>query len=337
MQQLNTSYPFTRLRRTRANAQIRNLVQQNQISVNDLIYPIFILEGSNRREEISSMPGQARISLDGMLDIARQCVALGINGIGLFPVIESAKDNLAIESYNPNGLVPRAIKLLKKHYPSLLVFTDVALDPYTIHGQDGIIDEQGYVLNDITNEILCKQAITHALAGADFVCPSDMMDGRIGLIREQLEKNDLHNTGIMAYSAKYASKYYGPFRDAVGSNANLGKADKFTYQMNPANSYDAIPEVAMDISEGADIVMVKPGLPYLDIVAKIKERFNYPTAVYHVSGEYAMLKAASQNGWLDYENTLIETMLCFKRAGADIIWTYAALDVAKILQQKNIN
>lgn len=326
-------YPFSRPRRNRQAPYIRNLTQENWVTANDLVYPVFVLEGSGREEPILSMPGQSRLSLDLLLQLVEKTQMLGLQGIALFPVIENNKDNLASESYNPNGLIPKVIRALKANFPNLGVFTDVALDPYTIHGQDGIIDENGYVLNDVTNEVLVKQALCHAEAGADFVCPSDMMDGRIGLIRAAFEKQGLHNTGIMAYSAKYASKYYGPFRDALGSATSLGKSDKFNYQMHPANGNEALREVAMDIAEGADIVMVKPGLPYLDILYRVKQEFKMPTAVYHVSGEYAMLKAAAQNGWLDYEPTLIETMLSFKRAGADFIWTYAAFDVINILRK----
>ena len=329
---MNISYPYTRMRRNRQAPFIRNLTQENWVTANDLIYPVFVLDGLKREEEISSMPGRSRVSIDRLLVIAERAVMLGIQGIALFPVIETGKDNLASESYNPDGLVQRAVRALKAEFPNLGVFTDVALDPYTIHGQDGIINEAGYVLNDITNEVLLKQVLSHAVAGADFVCPSDMMDGRIGVIRQELERQGLHNTGIMAYSAKYASKFYGPFRDAVGSGNNLGKSDKFNYQMHPANGNESLREVALDISEGADIVMVKPGMPYLDILYRVKQEFKLPTAVYHVSGEYAMLKAAAEKGWLDYNATLLESMLCFKRAGADIIWTYAAFDVVNLLR-----
>lgn len=329
---LNIAYPNTRLRRNRQSQSIRNLTQENWVSANDLIYPVFILDGETREEPILSMPGQSRISIDLLLRLVEKTAILGIQGIALFPVIEVGKDNLATESYNPDGLIPRAIKAIKSRFPEIVVFSDIALDPYTIHGQDGIIDDKGYVLNDVTNEVLIKQALSHAAAGADFVCPSDMMDGRIGLIRAALEKNGFHNTGIMAYSAKYASKFYGPFRDAVGSGANLGKADKFSYQMHPANGNEALREVALDVAEGADIVMVKPGMPYLDILYRVKQEFKMPTAVYHVSGEYAMLKAAAEKGWLDYNSTLLESMLGFKRAGADIIWTYAAFDVINYLR-----
>lgn len=327
-------YPYIRMRRNRAQQYIRDLVQENTLSVKDLIYPIFILEGENREEPILSMPGQSRVSIDNLLKIASKCVDLGIPAVGLFPVIEIEKDLYGSESYNENGLVQRAIKALKQHFPELGVFTDVALDPYTSHGHDGIIDDNGRLLNDVTNEVLVRQALSHATAGADFVCPSDMMDGRIGRMRKDLEKHGFYDTGIMAYSAKYASKFYGPFREAVGSKLGFGKSNKNTYQMNPANSDEAIHEVALDIAEGADIVMVKPGLPYLDIVYRVKSTFEKPVSVYHVSGEYAMLKAASQNGWINYEDTLMETMMCFKRAGSDMIWTYAALDVARILCKK---
>ena len=326
------SYPFSRPRRNRQVGYIRNLTQENWVTANDLVYPVFILEGERREEPILSMPGQSRLSLDMLLRLVEKTQMLGLQGIALFPVIEAGKDNLASESYNPDGLVPRAIRAIKQQFPQMGVFSDVALDPYTLHGQDGIIDDNGYVLNDITNEVLIKQALCHAAAGADFVCPSDMMDGRIGVIRQELERQGLHNTGIMAYSAKYASKFYGPFRDAVGSGNNLGKSDKFNYQMHPANGNEALREVALDISEGADIVMVKPGMPYLDILYRVKQEFKLPTAVYHVSGEYAMLKAAAEKGWLDYNATLLESMLCFKRAGADIIWTYAAFDVVNLLR-----
>lgn len=332
MQNLGLSYPVVRMRRNRKSQFIRNLVQENTITANDLVYPVFVLDGVNQQEEILSMPGQNRLSIDLLLNLLNDAVNLGLQGVGIFPVIKTNKDNMATESYNPNGLVPRTIKAIKARFPELIVFTDIALDPYTIHGQDGIIDDNGYVVNDITNEVLVKQALSHAEAGADFVCPSDMMDGRIGLIRDALEKNGFCNTGIMAYSAKYASKYYGPFRDALGSATNLGSSDKFTYQMHPANGNESLREIALDLSEGADIIMVKPGLPYLDIVYRAKEEFKVPTAVYHVSGEYAMLKAASMNGWLDYNGTLIETMLSFKRAGADIIWTYSAIDILKLLK-----
>jgi len=326
-------YPYIRMRRNRYSNFIRDLVQENIFTVKDLIYPIFIIDGVDKEEPILSMPGQSRVTIDKLLVLAKECYSLGIPAIALFPCITAGKDNYASESYNQNGLVQRAVTQLKQHLPELGVFTDIALDPYTIHGQDGIIDDNGYVLNDITNEVLVKQALSHAKAGADFVSPSDMMDGRIGKIRKALEADGFYNTGIMAYSAKYASKFYGPFRDAVGSTANLGKSNKYSYQMNPANVDEALHEVSLDLAEGADIVMVKPGLPYLDVVYQVKQAFKKPLAVYHVSGEYAMLKAAAINGWLDYEATLFETMLCFKRAGSDMVWTYAARDVAKILHK----
>lgn len=324
-------FPYIRMRRNRYSQFVRDLVQENYITVKDLIYPIFIIDGHNKEEPISSMLGQYRVSIDNLLKIAEKCMNLGIPAVGLFPAIESDKDNYGTESYNPQGLVQRAVRALKRHFPDLGVFTDIALDPYTSHGQDGVIDNNGYVLNDVTNEMLVKQALSHAEAGVDFVSPSDMMDGRIGKIRKALEDNGYYNTGIMAYSAKYASKFYGPFRDAVMSKANFGKSNKKSYQMNPANSDEALHEVRLDLAEGADIVMVKPGMPYLDLVYRVKSEFKKPVAVYQVSGEYAMLKAASANGWLDYNETLLESMLCFKRAGGDMIWTYAALEVANLL------
>lgn len=333
MQDIWGKFPLTRLRRNRRNAAIRGLVQENYINVQDLVYPIFVIEGTNCSEPIVSMPGQSRVSIDQLLHLVQSAMDLGIYAIALFPVITAHKDLLASESFNAQGLIPRAIKALKQRFPEVMIFTDIALDPYTTHGQDGIIDNIGYVVNDQTVDILVKQALCHAEAGADFVCPSDMMDGRIGKIRFALEQNGFINVGISAYSAKYASKYYGPFRDAVGSATSLGQADKKTYQMNPANGNEAMHEVAEDILEGADIVMVKPGLPYLDIVYRVKQQFKKPTAVYHVSGEYAMLKFASQGGWIDYDAVLLETMLCFKRAGSDIIWTYAAMDVARLLKK----
>ena len=328
---LSGVFPNTRLRRNRKNQFIRNLVQENYLQVSDFIYPLFIVDGKQRVEAINSLPGQNRLSIDELLKVAQQCVENGIGAVALFPMIETAKtDKMATESYNPDGLVPQAIRSLKREFPHLGVFTDVALDAYTHDGQDGISDTSGYIINDLTNEILVKQAICQAQAGADFVCPSDMMDGRILKIREGLDTAGLINTGIMAYSAKYASNLYGPFRDATGSGGRLGKADKKTYQMNPANANEALYEVYLDLQEGADIVMVKPGLPYLDVVYRIKTEFKKPTAVYHVSGEYAMLKQSGD--WLDYAAALIETMICFKRAGADMIWTYAALEIAQLLK-----
>jgi porphobilinogen synthase len=325
-------YPLVRMRRLRTNSAIRDLVQEHRIHVKDLVYPVFIVEGTNQEQPILSMPEQYRVSIDRLLHIANRAVTLGIPALALFPVIETAKDLTASESYNPEGLLQKAIRSIKQHFPELLIFTDIALDPFTIHGHDGIMNEHGTdILNDETINVLIKQALSHAEAGADCVCPSDMMDGRIGAIRKELEQNGYHNTGIIAYSAKYASKFYGPFREAVLSQNTLGKATKATYQMNPANSNEALHEVALDLAEGADIIMVKPGLPYLDILYRVKEEFNKPTAIYQVSGEYAMLKAAGLNNWLDYNSTLLETMLCFKRAGADMIWSYAALEVAQLL------
>lgn len=331
---MHGTYPLTRLRRLRQHKSIRDLVQENFVSVNDLVYPVFIVDGENRCEAICSMPGQNRLSVDVLLKSIPTYLDFGIKAIAIFPVIESQKTTDSInESHNPQGLVPRAVRAIKTEFPDIIIFTDVALDPYTHTGHDGITDVNNYVLNDITNEYLVKQACVHAEAGADFICPSDMMDGRIGQIRQMLEKLAYHNTGIMAYSVKYASGFYGPFRDAVSAVKGLGKSGKTSYQMNPANVDEAMYEVALDIDEGADIVMVKPGLAYLDVLYRVKSEFKKPTAVYHVSGEYAMLKIASQNGWLDYDKALLETMLAFKRAGADMIWTYAALDVAKLLKQ----
>jgi porphobilinogen synthase len=308
----------------------RSLVRENSLSASDLIYPLFIVEGKNKKEKIDSMPGIERLSIDQLLIEAKEIVNLKIPAIALFPVISSEKKSLeAEESYNSDGLVQRAVRELKRSFPELAVITDVALDPFTSHGQDGLIDNDGYVMNDETVEILIKQAISHAQAGADIVAPSDMMDGRIGAIRQALEEHGFIHTNILAYSAKYASSFYGPFRDAVGSSGNLGKADKKTYQMDPGNSNEALREVELDIAEGADMVMIKPGLPYLDIVSNVKQTFGVPTFAYHVSGEYAMLKAASQNKWIDEKSAVLETLLCFKRAGADAILTYYAKDAAK--------
>ena len=329
-------YPHIRKRRLRKDDFSRRLVRENALSVNDLILPVFILDGEGKREAIPSMPGVERLSVDLLIEKARYWASLGIPAIAPFPVIDQAHKSLLAEAaHDDNGLVPRAVRALKSAVPELGIITDIALDPYTTHGQDGIIDESGYILNDITVQTLIKQALSHARAGADIVAPSDMMDGRIGAIREALEQAGFVNTRIMAYAAKYASVFYGPFRDAVGSAANLGKADKKTYQMDPANSDEALHEVALDISEGADIVMVKPGMPYLDIVRRVKDQFAYPTAVYQVSGEYAMLKAAGQNGWLDEEAAMMESLLAFKRAGADMILTYYAERAAEILQVKS--
>jgi porphobilinogen synthase len=310
----------------------RRLMRESRLSVDDLIYPMFILEGKQQREPVASMPGVERVSIDQLLLEARELVRLGVPAVALFPVTpQSAKSDDAREAYNPDGLAQRAVKALKDAFPELGVITDVALDPFTSHGQDGLIDESGYVLNDETVEVLIRQAMSHAEAGADVVAPSDMMDGRIGEIRNALEENNHIYTRILAYSAKYASSFYGPFRDAVGSAANLGKADKTTYQMDPANSDEALLEVAMDLEEGADMVMVKPGMPYLDIVRRVKDEFGVPTYAYQVSGEYAMTMAATQNGWLDERKVILESLLCFKRAGADGILTYFGKQVAQWL------
>lgn len=312
----------------------RRLMQESTLTPSDLILPVFVLEGENQREAIASMPGVERLSIDLLIEQAREAYALGIPALALFPVIDTEqKSELAEEAYNANGLVQRSVRALKEALPELGVITDVALDPYTSHGQDGILDEHGYVQNDRTVDTLLKQALSHAEAGADVVAPSDMMDGRIGAIRQVLEQEHLHNVRIMAYSAKYASKYYGPFRDAVGSAANLGKADKRTYQMDPANSDEALHEVAMDIAEGADMVMVKPGMPYLDIVRRVKSELQVPTFAYQVSGEYAMHRAAFDNGWLEAEPVILESLMCFKRAGADGILSYFALEAARLLQR----
>jgi len=313
----------------------RRLMAENQLSVNDLIYPVFVLEGKNRREAIESMPGIERLSIDLLLIEAKELVELGVPAIAIFPVTPTDKKSLfAEEAYNEDGLVQRTVRALKEAYPELGVITDGALDPFTTHGQDGIIDDSGYVINDVTTEILVKQALSHAQAGADVIAPSDMMDGRIGAIREALEADGFIHTRIMAYSAKYASSYYGPFRDAIGSAGNLKGADKKTYQMDPANSDEAIREVALDLQEGADMVMVKPGMPYLDIVRRVKDEFGVPTFAYQVSGEYAMHKAAIDNGWLNEEATIMESLLAFKRAGADGILTYFAKQAAQYLKSK---
>lgn len=330
----HAKFPISRPRRMRRDEFSRRLMRENVLTSNDLIYPVFVLEGANRIEEVASMPGVQRQSIDVLLNTAAECVALGIPAIALFPVVDQSGKSLdAAEAWNPQGLVPRTIQALKSAFPNLGVITDVALDPYTSHGQDGLVDETGYVLNDETVAVLIKQALSHAAAGADVVAPSDMMDGRIGAIRKALEQSGHIHTRILAYSAKYASAFYGPFRDAVGSAANLGKADKFTYQMDPANSDEAIREISLDIAEGADMFMVKPGMPYLDIVRRVKTELRVPTYAYQVSGEYAMLKAAFQHGWLDEKACVMEALLAFKRAGADGILTYYALDVAKWLKQ----
>jgi porphobilinogen synthase len=309
------------------------LVRENALSSHDLIYPVFVLDGKQRRESVVSMPGVDRMSLDFLLPVAEECVSLGIPVMALFPVIDSSlKTPDGKEALNPKGLIPRVVAELKKHFPELGVMTDVALDPYTSHGQDGLLDDTGYILNDATVEILEQQALTQAQAGVDIVAPSDMMDGRIGAIRSVLEANRLVHTRIMAYSAKYASAFYGPFRDAVGSSGNLGKSNKKVYQMDAGNSDEALREVAMDISEGADMVMVKPGMPYLDIVRRVKDEFHMPTFAYQVSGEYAMLKAAAQNGWLDHDAVMMESLLAFKRAGADGVLTYFAIAAARLMK-----
>ena len=328
------NFPGTRMRRMRRDDFSRRLMRENVLTPDDFIYPVFVLDGEKRIEKVGSMPGVERQSLDLLLKTAERAVKLGVPALALFPVVDqSFKTELAEEAYNPEGLVPRVVRALKKEFPELGVITDVALDPYTIHGQDGLIDSTGYVLNDETLAVLVRQALCHAEAGADVVAPSDMMDGRVGAIRSALEAKKLIYTRILAYSAKYASAFYGPFRDAVGSAANLGKGNKYTYQMDPANSDEAIREVALDLAEGADMVMVKPGMPYLDIVRRVKEELKVPTYVYQVSGEYAMLKAAAQNGWLNEEACVLEALLGFKRAGADGILTYFALDAAEWLQK----
>lgn len=332
---MTEKYPHTRMRRNRANSFSRRLVAESSLSVDDLIYPMFVLEGEGQRESVPSMPGIERLSIDLMLQECAELVQLGIPAIALFPVVGAdKKSELAEEAFNPEGLVQRTVRAIKEAQPDLGVITDVALDPFTIHGQDGLINDQGYVLNDETIAVLKKQALSHAQAGADVVAPSDMMDGRVGVIRETLEQAGFVNTAIMAYSAKYASHYYGPFRDAVGSAGNLKGADKKQYQMDPANSDEAIREIQLDINEGADMVMVKPGMPYLDIVRRCKDELGVPTFAYQVSGEYAMHQAAFANGWLNKEATMLESLMCFKRAGADGILTYFAKETAKLLNQK---
>lgn len=327
-------FPRTRLRRQRRDGWSRELVAENRLQVQDLIYPLFVLEGTGRREAVVSMPGVERMSIDELVKTAGEAHGLGIPLIAIFPVVDGAfKSAGGEEAFNPNGLVPRAVAAVKKAYPDLGVMTDIALDPYTSHGQDGLVDSQGRLLNDETTEVLVKQALMHAQAGSDVVAPSDMMDGRIGAIRDALESAGFIHTRIMAYAAKYASCYYGPFREAVGSAANLGRSNKKTYQMDPANGAEALREVGLDIQEGADMVMVKPGLPYLDIVWRVKSEFGMPTFAYQVSGEYAMIQAASKNGWLDGEAAMLEALLCFKRAGADGVLTYAALAVAHWLKE----
>jgi len=327
-------YPALRLRRMRRDEFSRRLMRESRLTADDLIYPVFVLDGQRRREDVASMPGVQRLSVDLLLPLAEQCVAHGIPVLALFPVIDMAlKTTDGREATNADGLVPRAVREIKRRFPQLGLLTDVALDPYTTHGQDGLIDETGYVLNDETIAVLCRQALVQAEAGVDIVAPSDMMDGRIGAIRDALEAEGHIHTRIMAYSAKYASAFYGPFRDAVGSAANLGKSSKAVYQMDPANSDEALREVALDIAEGADMVMVKPGMPYLDIVRRVKDEFRMPTYAYQVSGEYAMLRAAAINGWLDEQKVVMESLLAFKRAGADGVLTYFALQAAQWLAQ----
>ena len=326
-------FPAARPRRLRRDAFSRAMVREHQLTAADLILPVFVLDGENQVQDVASMPGVQRLSVDRLFAKAEECLALGVPVMALFPVIDPAlKDPKGLEAINPDGLVPRAVRALKARFPELGVLTDVALDPFTSHGQDGLLDETGYILNDETVAVLRQQARVQAEAGVDIVAPSDMMDGRIGAIRETLEAGGHIHTRIMAYSAKYASAFYGPFRDAVGSAANLGKSDKKTYQMDPANSDEALREVALDIAEGADMVMVKPGLPYLDIVRRVKDEFRVPTFAYQVSGEYSMLKAAAAQGWLDHDAVMMESLLAFKRAGADGVLTYFALDAARLLR-----
>ncbi len=329
-------FPANRMRRMRKDAFSRRLMRENQLTSNDLIWPVFVLPGKNRIEPIASMPGVDRVSVDILIARATEAFELGIPAVALFPVIEETLKSLdASEAFNPNGLVQQTVRALKASLPDLGVITDVALDPYTSHGQDGLIDAMGYVENDETNAVLVRQALSHAEAGCDIVAPSDMMDGRVLRIREALEAENYRNTRIMAYSAKYASAFYGPFRDAVGSAGALGKSNKYSYQMDPANSDEALREIELDLAEGADIVMVKPGMPYLDIVRRAKDKFGAPLAVYQVSGEYAMLKAAALNGWLNEHAVVMESLLAFKRAGADAILSYFAVDAARRL--KNVN
>lgn len=326
-------YPQGRPRRLRRDEFTRNLVREHAVTPHDLIYPVFVVDGQKQRQAVASMPGVERVSLDLLLPVAEECMKLGVPALALFPVIEpSLKTPDGREATNAKGLVPRVVRALKKEFPELGVMTDVALDPFTSHGQDGLLDDTGYILNDETVEVLVQQALTQAEAGVDIVAPSDMMDGRIGAIRAGLEERKFIHTRIMAYSAKYASAFYGPFRDAVGSAANLGKSNKKVYQMDPGNTDEALREVAMDLSEGADMVMVKPGMPYLDIVRRVKDEFRVPTFAYQVSGEYAMLKAAAANGWLDHDLVMMESLLAFKRAGADGVLTYFALDAARKLR-----
>jgi len=329
------NYPHKRMRRMRRDAFSRDLMRENTLTAADMIYPVFVLDGENREEHVASMPGVKRQTLDKLLLQAAECVRLGIPVMAIFPVIDAPLKSLdAREAYNPDGLVPRVVAALKKNFPELGIMTDIALDPYTSHGQDGLIDASGYVVNDETVAVLAQQAQVHAQAGADIVAPSDMMDGRIAAVRAALDRKGCIHTRIMAYSAKYASSFYGPFRDAVGSSGNLGGGNKYTYQMDPANSDEALWEVGLDLQEGADMVMVKPGMPYLDILRRVKDEFKAPTFVYQVSGEYAMLKAAAQNGWLNEQACVLESLLAFKRAGADGILTYFALDAARWLRNE---
>ncbi len=334
--QIHGRFPSVRMRRMRRNDFSRRMMREHVLTAGDLIYPVFVIEGKAQSQTVASMPGVSRHTLDKLLPVAESCVRLGVPAMALFPAIEpSLKTADGREALNPKGLVPRVVAAIKKRFPELGVMTDVALDPYTSHGQDGIIDKTGYILNDITLETLCKQALTQAKAGVDIVAPSDMMDGRIGAIRAALETKGHVNTRIMAYSAKYASGFYGPFRDAVGSSSALGKGHKQTYQMDPANSNEALWEAGLDLEEGADMIMVKPGMPYLDIVRRIKDEYKAPTFVYQVSGEYAMLKAAAINGWLDERTVVMESLLAFKRAGADGVLSYFALDAARWMKDDN--
>jgi len=327
-------FPVRRLRRLRRDDFSRRMVREHRLSADDFIYPVFVIDGHNRSEAVASMPGVERLTVDAVLRQAERCVELGVPAIALFPVVDNKLRTAdASEAFNPDGLAPRTIRALKSRFPQLGVITDIALDPYTSHGQDGLIDDSGYVLNDETIEALVKQALTHAEAGVDIVAPSDMMDGRVGALRRALDESGHIYTRILAYAAKYASSFYGPFRDAVGSAANLGKGDKYTYQIDPANSDEALWEVGMDLEEGADMVMVKPGMPYLDIVRRVKDEFGAPTFVYQVSGEYAMLQAAGMNGWIDRRKCVLESLLAFKRAGADGILTYFALEAAAWLKE----
>ena len=328
-----SQFPQKRMRRVRKDDFSRRMVREHRLSADDFIYPVFVIEGHDRTEVVPSMPGVERMTLDRLLPVAEKCLKLGVPAMALFPVIDPALKTLdGKEAMNADGLIPRVVAALKKNFPELGVMTDVALDPYTSHGQDGVIDNNGYIINDVTLEILCKQALTQAQAGVDIVAPSDMMDGRIGAIRKVLDESKHIHTKIMAYSAKYASGFYGPFRDAVGSAANLGEGNKMTYQMDPANINEALWEVGLDLQEGADMVMVKPGMPYLDILRRVKDEFQAPTFVYQVSGEYAMLQAAFKNGWLDERKCVLESLLAFKRAGADGILTYFALQAAEMLK-----